>query len=270
MRENRVPAQQKSPSPAVEYAGNANSRLSGVWKHRSEQSRSRTECAGNLPEKLTAPVPYGKAGCCTAEMRLPAAGGTPYRGTSPKKQKGQADRLSFLIIMPWAGSPGRPGRPRAVPPPLPGRRIGPAPALRQLPGFGEPPQLALHLPLHMGEDMPGGADGLSSARGLPAQREAFALGGRPGSSQSPASSPRPERRWSSTPAGESTTHTRRCSIRRGFFGGFTGRRSGSPEAQAAQNSRAGHSPHRGAPPGRQTIAPSSMSAWVKSPAAPSG
>lgn len=50
MRESRVPAQQKSPSPAVEYAGNANSRLSGVWKHRSEQSRSRTECAGNLPE----------------------------------------------------------------------------------------------------------------------------------------------------------------------------------------------------------------------------
>ena len=85
--------------------------------------------------ELAPPVPYGKAGRCTAEMRLPAVGGTPYRGTSPKKQKGQADRLSFLIIMPWAGSPGRPGRPRAVPLSLPERRHQPSASPRAAPGL---------------------------------------------------------------------------------------------------------------------------------------
>lgn len=95
----------------------------------------------------------------------------------PQKQKGQADRLSFLIIMPWAGSPGRPGRPRAVPPPLPGRRHQPSASPRAAPGPGRaatahPPSATPH-----GRRYAGRCRWARLRPGLPAKREAFALGG---------------------------------------------------------------------------------------------
>ena len=57
----------------------------------------------------------------------------------------------------------------------------------------------------------------------------------------------------------------RSSTRRGFALAFTGRLSWSPRAQARHREERGHRPHRGAPPGRQTRAPSSIRAWLKSP-----
>ena len=172
--------------------------------------------------ELAPPVPYRKAGCLHSRKASCRQRAARHTGAHlPQKQKGQADRLSFLIIMPWAGSPGRPGRPRAVPPPLPGRRHRPSASPQAAPGLrgaatAHPPSATPHGRRYAGQC-----------------RWTQLLPGSP----SRAGSLRPR-----------------------------GRRA----VPRAQNSRAGHSPHRGAPPGRQTIAPSSMSAWVKSPAAPSG
>ena len=57
---------------------------------------------------------------------------------------------------------------------------------------------------------------------------------------------------------------------RAFFGGFTGSSPVRPSRRAAHRSLAGHSPHRGAPLGRHTVAPSSISAWLNSPGASRG
>ena len=110
-------------------------RLPGVRKCRSEQPYSRMGCAGNLPGAGTASPIRESRVPAQQKSPSPAAGGTPYRAHFPQKQKGQADRLSFLIIMPWAGSPGRPGRPRAVPLPLPERRHQPSASPRAAPGL---------------------------------------------------------------------------------------------------------------------------------------
>ena len=53
------------------------------------------------------------------------------------------------------------------------------------------------------------------------------------------------------------------SIRRSFWGAFTGRDSAVPRRRLRQKSAAGHAPHRGGPLGAQTVAPSSMVAWLK-------
>lgn len=62
---------------------------------------SRTECAGNLPESLHRQSHTGKPGACTAKSQLPAADGTPYRGTSPPKAErtGRPPVLSYYYAL---------------------------------------------------------------------------------------------------------------------------------------------------------------------------
>lgn len=220
--------------------------------------------------ELAPPVPYGKAGCCTAEMRLPAAGGTPYRGTSPPKAErtGRPPVLSYYYALgrkprkAWKaeGSATFPARAAASAQ----RQPSAAPGLRRA-ATAHPPSATPHGRRYAGQCrwtqlLPGSSQpsGKPSPSGVPA------------GSQSPASSPQvPVGGGAALPARGEHTHT--AAVRSaGAFLGLAPAAFRVPEAQAAQNSRAGHSPHRGAPPGRQTIAPSSMSAWVKSPAAPSG
>ena len=59
-------------------------------------------------------------------------------------------------------------------------------------------------------------------------------------------------------------------MRRAFLGAFTGSSPMRSSTRARQKGAAGHLSHWGAPLGRQTVAPSSIMAWLKFPGSPAG
>lgn len=81
-----------------------------------------------------------------------------------------------------------------------------------------------------------------------------------GYSHSPARSPRPGLRRRATRFSWKMRKTVRSSTLRAFLAAFTGSWPVRPVRRAVQNARAGQRSHRGAPLGRQTVAPSSIMA----------
>ena len=84
-----------------------------------------------------------------------------------------------------------------------------------------------------------------------------------GNSQSPASRPVFGRFRKAIFPSFSRRNTVFSSTRRSFFAFFTGRASAVPSRCPRHSACTGHSPHRGAVLGPQTVAPSSIMAWLK-------